>query len=400
MSAHGKSDTAASAERRGRLPYDPEEWSRRLAEARARRAARLRERDGASAHVVQPDALQGGQPSPPVPAAALAAQSDRERMASNGPSPDGLDAGMRARRKWIALPPLVVAGAPVAILILGIGIGVLLTRSGSVDVSRQEWAPTSMEAASQQWTAAASRADTVPAVDAPDTEVVPLAPLPVGEEPAASSTDGNSPDGPGPANPVDEAEAAQPNAPGSDRAAPPPKEAADATAATAEVPVAQQDPDVDLAEIADLVAVLDTAVSESEGSPGEVDEVELAPDSVGRVVVHVPPSVPRAVRDELVALLREGEWPAEAPRTAPITISEDQVRYFHAADREAAEKLAAQFSAGARDFTSYRPRPDRGLLEVWLSGRAPRAARAQRPNPAAALSNFLDRVFAGPAQRN
>jgi hypothetical protein len=136
------------------------------------------------------------------------------------------------------------------------------------------------------------------------------------------------------------------------------------------------------------------------GVPGETAAGEAAPDAAplaaGRVVVHAPRSVAGDVRRDAVEMLREGHWPVDEPRTSPFTIRETHVRFYHPEDRAAAEVLAAQFSAEARDFTAYSPRPEAGLLEVWLAGRAPgRGSGRGRPapqNPAQAINGFLERL--------
>lgn len=49
-------------------------------------------------------------------------------------------------------------------------------------------------------------------------------------------------------------------------------------------------------------------------------------------------------------------------------ISSSHIRYYHRRDATAAAALAERIGARARDFTSYRPSPAIGTLEVFLSG--------------------------------
>ncbi len=101
-----------------------------------------------------------------------------------------------------------------------------------------------------------------------------------------------------------------------------------------------------------------------------------------RIVVHLPPSVPAAEAAGLVAAL-QAAGPAELRQgRAGVSIRASNVRYFHQADRAAAEAVAAIASAAgaptlARDFTDFSPTPPPGAVELWLAGEAP--ARPSAP---------------------
>ncbi|MEM7488205.1 MAG: hypothetical protein AAF390_03670 [Pseudomonadota bacterium] len=106
-------------------------------------------------------------------------------------------------------------------------------------------------------------------------------------------------------------------------------------------------------------------------------------------------------QEALLSRLSGSEWRLDESVTSPHTIGETHVRYYHDGDREAAEALAGHLEAPARDFTGHRPRPDEGLLELWLSGRgaAPRVAR-QAPARARSTRVVVTRaVPAGPVRR-
>ena len=97
------------------------------------------------------------------------------------------------------------------------------------------------------------------------------------------------------------------------------------------------------------------------------------------VVVHAPDRIEPDRRQSVLLRLTESDWPAERAVSSPYTISETHVRYYHLEDRAAAEELAEVFDAAARDFTSYSPSPDEGLLELWLAGQGtPRQAKPVR----------------------
>lgn len=53
-----------------------------------------------------------------------------------------------------------------------------------------------------------------------------------------------------------------------------------------------------------------------------------------------------------------------------VTIRETNVRYYHLADAEAAQALAARLGVTARDFTGFSPTPPQGMIEVWVQGPA------------------------------
>ncbi|WP_295317617.1 hypothetical protein [Roseobacter sp.] len=103
------------------------------------------------------------------------------------------------------------------------------------------------------------------------------------------------------------------------------------------------------------------------------------PGKTPRVVVNIPENVSPDRYQRAVARIDASAFSADVIGTTPFNITTTHVRYYHAADRGAAEQLAGLFEAEARDFTSYLPSPDRGLLELWVSGEgAPAVASAPR----------------------
>ncbi len=95
-----------------------------------------------------------------------------------------------------------------------------------------------------------------------------------------------------------------------------------------------------------------------------------------RIVAHLPPSVPAEEAAVLIAAL-QAAGPAELRQgRAGVSIRASNVRYFHEADRAAAEAVAAIATAAgaptvARDFTDFSPTPPPGAVEFWLAGEAP-----------------------------
>lgn len=111
-----------------------------------------------------------------------------------------------------------------------------------------------------------------------------------------------------------------------------------------------------------------------------VPEVEEAaavypePLSLLRVTILLPsaadPAEAEAIAEDVLA--RGHELAVVKP--VDLKISESNVRYFHGRDRGEAERLANAYSARLRDFTSFRPKPNEGTVEVWLAGQSARAA--------------------------
>lgn len=98
-----------------------------------------------------------------------------------------------------------------------------------------------------------------------------------------------------------------------------------------------------------------------------------------RVVLHVPVSVTDDRLGDVTARLGAAGFTGDDPRRTGLSISESNVRYFHAEDADAAAVLADAIGAQARDFTNFSPAPPKGLIEIWLAGRGGQgAAPAQR----------------------
>lgn len=89
------------------------------------------------------------------------------------------------------------------------------------------------------------------------------------------------------------------------------------------------------------------------------------PPMAVRVVLHHRPGAGDAAAALARRLPTTGGAGVEL-RAVPATPGARVVRYFHPADRPAAEALAARLGAGVRDFTHFSPRPRPGTLEAWL----------------------------------
>lgn len=86
------------------------------------------------------------------------------------------------------------------------------------------------------------------------------------------------------------------------------------------------------------------------------------------VHIHAPGSIGNDALDQIAADLADIGFAPAPPARVGITVRNTQVRFFHDADAEAAATLAGKAGAVVRDFTSFRPSPPDGTLELWLAG--------------------------------
>ena len=105
------------------------------------------------------------------------------------------------------------------------------------------------------------------------------------------------------------------------------------------------------------------------------------PTSVLNVTVLVPNSADRGAADQLAANVEARGHEVASVKQVGLKISSSNIRYFHVSDRSEAARLANAYDVQLGDFTSLRPRPERGTVEVWLAGEG-RAATQVRPRPA------------------
>jgi hypothetical protein len=113
------------------------------------------------------------------------------------------------------------------------------------------------------------------------------------------------------------------------------------------------------------------------------------PAAEARVVVHYPSSASQEAGRVVEALESSGVDQTSLVAAA-FSISQPNVRFYHAGDESAARSVAQILeqsigtSVAVRDFTSFRPSPAPSMVEVWLSGEdagAPVATQTPRPPP-------------------
>jgi len=99
--------------------------------------------------------------------------------------------------------------------------------------------------------------------------------------------------------------------------------------------------------------------------------------------VSAPVTVSDKTVETVLASLRPTGIELSRVNSVPFKVSATQVRYFHAADAKQAKAIASRIGADTRDFTSFRPSPPDGWIEVYLAGdgapAAPKKVHRARP---------------------
>ncbi|MEM9798291.1 MAG: hypothetical protein AAF919_17500 [Pseudomonadota bacterium] len=339
------------------LPFDRTEWEARLAVARAQREAVLQQRALGKQPDAAPEMTDGT-----VPKTAPSTRRPSVLRAPARPVADDLPE---------IAPPARVNRPAVLWLALGCVVGATIAGSGVLGAGLAEI---------QRRVAAVAPSGPPPATPATVIESAMVAPTPEGEETWAPNVRTAASEAP---------------------ATPPGLAKPDATQQPLVGQLATRDPLVPVAVVMDDpatiptgsrdgVAALTAALRASppepgppalearpaprapapDALPGATDDaaVPAAPPRPERLVVQAPRNMSADQREAALARLEQDDWAPDTAVTSPFTISQTHVRYYHAADRPSAEALAALFDAEARDFTNFRPAPDDGLVELWLSG--------------------------------
>lgn len=109
------------------------------------------------------------------------------------------------------------------------------------------------------------------------------------------------------------------------------------------------------------------------------------------VAVHIPRLASDPVVAEVESQAIRAGFDIGDPTIVGFTIANNNVRYYHPADRADAQDLARATGATLRDFTDYRPSPPQGRIELWIEGRGgvTRRARQADPGPLSGLRRDL-----------
>lgn len=124
------------------------------------------------------------------------------------------------------------------------------------------------------------------------------------------------------------------------------------------------------------VAPLDAPVPPEGPAPAAAEVAPIADPGSYMVTVNAAPGAAAAEIADVTAALAGAGFPDRRPQPVGFTVSRTHLRYYHAADAEAAREIAARIGAEARDFTHFRPSPPTGKIEVWIAGTAPAVRRA------------------------
>lgn len=107
--------------------------------------------------------------------------------------------------------------------------------------------------------------------------------------------------------------------------------------------------------------------------PVAIEKAEAAPVlpeplSLLRVTILVPSTKDPAIADRIAQDVQARGHELATVRPVNVKISQPNVRFFHDEDRGEAARLAQAYGARLRDFTSFRPSPNKGTTEIWLDG--------------------------------
>jgi hypothetical protein len=128
------------------------------------------------------------------------------------------------------------------------------------------------------------------------------------------------------------------------------------------------------------------------------DDIAIPNGAALLVRIAAPDSVPDAEAEELAALIEDvGIGEGRVGRVG-FRVSETHLRFYHREDAAAAAALGEVIGTEVRDFTSFRPSPPEGTLEIFLAGEGasppPRAAAPTRarPQPPDEMTRMRDRI--------
>lgn len=119
--------------------------------------------------------------------------------------------------------------------------------------------------------------------------------------------------------------------------------------------------------------------SASEPMPTFAESTLVRPQVPSAMILRVVIHVPAGFTAELLAarmLANFDPRPGSVEvRRVTATPSQPSIRYFHSGDEAAARDVAARLSGTGlawtfRDFSTFRPLPSRGTIEVWVPERA------------------------------
>lgn len=106
-----------------------------------------------------------------------------------------------------------------------------------------------------------------------------------------------------------------------------------------------------------------------------------APVAPLRVTILVPLDADRAIAEAFADDVRTRGHSVSRVLDVNLSISARNLRYFHVSDRQEASRLAKAYAASLKDFSWFRPKPEAGTVELWLSGKGEIPSEAAAPAP-------------------
>lgn len=123
-----------------------------------------------------------------------------------------------------------------------------------------------------------------------------------------------------------------------------------------------------------------TEIAAPDARPRPAAPTPVAPPaSPLKVTILVPAASDPAAAEEIAQDTQARGHELTRIQQVNLSISEPNVRYFYDEDRAEAERLAKAYGAEVKDFTWFKPAPERGTTEIWLSGSGGRAPAPRAP---------------------
>lgn len=341
----GQGGTAKTAPQQSVEPEAPRvatNWETRLAEARKRREVVLAQR--------------AAEESPTGPAGSADPDLPSEAVDRTGPEETQVDAEPEAhslqRRSGAApvVPESTTRPGRRALVLVGIGLVIALVVGLGLTFWRTPEAVEDLPSLAERPVAT----DTTPDISPPDASGTAPVREPVGE-----------PDSPLTPDPTPAALDPVPDAPvqlaGLLRlAAPGPSPEQRTAALTA-------GPSVVRAETPAPLAPLSPAPVGQTPEPPPVFQAASADWSDVTIRLYQTPAAVPTWMEDLVTALDGAGFAPPAPRPVAVGPNRSEVRFYHADDSDAAEAIGQATGISVRDFSTYRPRPAVGTLELWAS---------------------------------
>ena len=106
----------------------------------------------------------------------------------------------------------------------------------------------------------------------------------------------------------------------------------------------------------------------SAGQIGKPSSAATAPADVPlQVALHLSPDLSQADLDGAAATITTAGIELASTSIASFSVLQSEVRFFHQGDALSATKMAEEMRIRVRDYSTYRPVPVAGTLEIWFA---------------------------------